>query len=79
MGIHEELPEKDVDSLLSFLNKCIKTAIRFLAILMVLVIFLGVADVVYVLYKRLMLPPLLLLGISDIFHVFAAFLTVLIA
>ena len=46
---------------------------------MVLVIFLGVADVVYVLYKQLKEPPLFLLDISDILKTFAAFLAVLIA
>lgn len=43
---------------------------------MVAVIFWGVADVVYVLYKQLLEPPF---NLSDIFKTFAAFLAVLIA
>ena len=52
---------------------------RYRAILMVLVIFWGVADVVYVLYKQLMEPPFMLLDISDLLKTFATFLAVLIA
>ncbi len=46
---------------------------------MVLVIFWGVGDVIYVLYQNLMTPPVMLLSITDIFKTFAAFLAVLIA
>lgn len=40
---------------------------------------LGVADVVYVLYQRLMAPPFMLLEIKDILATFGAFMAVLIA
>jgi len=43
------------------------------------VIVFGVADVVYVLYKRLMAEPRGLLEISDILATFGAFMAVLIA
>lgn len=76
---HDELPTEHNDLLISFLNRSIKFAVKILAILMVLVIFWGVADVVYVLYMRLILPPFMLLNISDILKTFAAFLAVLIA
>ena len=79
MQVHEELPTEHEDSLIAFLHKLIKIAVKVLAIFMVLVIFLGVADVIYVLYKHLMNPPFMLLSISDIFKTFAAFLAVLIA
>ena len=46
---------------------------------MVFVILFGVADVIYVLYSRLMAPPFMLLDVSDIFKVFSAFMVVLIA
>ena len=46
---------------------------------MVLVIIWGIGDVLYVLYMRLMEPPVYLLSISDIFATFGAFLAVLIA
>jgi len=61
------------------LKKLIRFAVRILAGLMVLVIGWGVADVVYVLYGRLMEPPVGLLGISDILATFGAFMAVLIA
>ncbi len=47
--------------------------------LMTGVIIFGVADVVYVLYKRLMAEPRGLLEISDILATFGAFMAVLIA
>lgn len=79
MKKHNELPTEHNESLLSLLNKAIKFAVKFLAVLMVLVIFWGVADVLYVLYHQLIAPPFLLLSLSDIFKTFAAFLAVLIA
>jgi len=48
-------------------------------VLMTGVIVFGVADVVYVLYKRLMAEPRGLLQISDILATFGAFMAVLIA
>ncbi len=79
MNKHDELPTGHEDRLLSFLNFLIKIAVRLLAILMVVVIFWGVGDVVYVLYKQLIEAPFMLLEIADILKLFAAFLAVLIA
>lgn len=79
MKKHDELPTGHADPLIAFLHKSIRVAVKVLAILMVLVIYWGVADVVLVLYNKLTVPPLMLLGLSDIFKVFAAFLVVLIA
>ena len=79
MSEHEELPTEHEDALIAFLHKTIKIAVKILAILMVFVIFLGVFDVFYVLYKYLISPPFMLLNITDIFKTFAAFLAVLIA
>ncbi len=76
---HDELPTKHSEPLIAFLNKTIRVAVKILAIFMVLVIFLGAGDVVYVLYENLMAPPFMLLSIEDIFKTFAAFLAVLIA
>jgi uncharacterized membrane protein (DUF373 family) len=76
---HDELPTEHEDKLIAFLHKTIRIAVKALAILMVLVIFWGVIDVVYVLYKNLTAPPFMLLSIADIFKTFAAFLAVLIA
>jgi len=79
MRKHEELPTEHEDALLAFLHKAIKFAVKILSILMVIVIFWGVADVIYVLYHNLLEEPFMLLNISDIFKTFAAFLAVLIA
>ncbi len=76
---HDELPTEHDDKLISVLNKFIKFAVKILAILMVIVIFWGVADVFYIIYKQLLVPPFLLLSLSDIFKTFAGFLAVLIA
>lgn len=76
---HEEIASEHVDPLIQFLHKTIRVAVKVLAILMVLVIIWGIGDVIYVLYMRLISPPLFLLSISDIFATFGAFLAVLIA
>jgi uncharacterized membrane protein (DUF373 family) len=67
------------DPLVSRLYRSIRYAIRVLAVLMVLVIWWGVADVVYVLYSRISTHPYFLLEISDILATFGAFMAVLIA
>jgi uncharacterized membrane protein (DUF373 family) len=77
--IHEELSEEHHDPLIRSLHGVIRVCVRFLALLMVFVILLGVADVMYVLFSRLMEPPYMLLNVSDIFKVFSAFMVVLIA
>jgi len=79
MKKHDELPTHDNEPLIVYLNKLIKISLKALAILMVLVIFWGVGDVIYVLYQKLMYPPFMLLEITDILKTFAAFLAVLIA
>lgn len=61
------------------LQAVINWAVRGLAILMTLVIVMGVVDVVWVLYQKLITPPLMLLQISDILATFGAFMAVLIA
>lgn len=77
--MHIELPLDHSDPLIRWSHRAIRFAVKILALLMVVVIFFGIADVVYVLYNRLTTPPLYLLDISDIFETFAAFLAVLVA
>lgn len=76
-------PEKNAnkfdDQFIALLRGSIRWAVRLLAILMMLVIWWGVADVVYVLYERIMSHPYRLLNISDILATFGAFMAVLIA
>lgn len=75
---HTEAPVAD-DPVVGFLNRVIRLVARVLAVIMTLVIILGVADVIYVLWQRLMAPPFMLLEISDILATFGAFMAVLIA
>lgn len=67
------------DPLVTWCERIINFAVRILAVLMTAVILWGVGDVVWMLYKDLMQPPFLLLSLSEIFALFGAFLTVLIA
>jgi len=69
------------DKVLSFLNQVIRQVARVVAVIMVLVIIWGVADIVYVLHQRLTdpSPPFMLLEIKDILATFGAFMAVLIA
>lgn len=76
---YEEIHEEHEDPLINQLHRAIKAAVRFLAILMVLVIFWTIADVIYVLYEKLKSPPFMLLDMEDILETFGAFLAVLIA
>lgn len=75
---HEEISEDHSDPLIKTLHRAIRVGIKALAVLMVLVIFWSIADVVLVLYNKLMTPPYFLLDINDILETFAAFLVVLI-
>ena len=78
MNEHDELPKDHEIPLVAWLNKAIKAAMSLLAILMVLVIFWGVIDVVFILYEKLLKPPLFILEAPDILKLFGAFLIVLI-
>ena len=72
-------PTDKNEPLVRGLQWAIRMAVRALAILMTGVIIFGVADVVYVLLKRLLAEPRGLLQISDILATFGAFMAVLIA
>lgn len=67
------------EPLIQYLQKIIHISVRLLAVLMTFVIFWGVFDVVWELYRRLIAPPFMLLNINDILATFGAFLAVLIA
>jgi uncharacterized membrane protein (DUF373 family) len=77
--LHQELPIDHPDPLFRGLHLVIRFAIRILAVLMVAVILWGVADVIYIIYERLLQAPFFLLDINDIFYTFGAFMAVLIA
>ena len=76
---HDELSAEHEDPLIRGLHKIIRVSVKVLAILMALVILWGVADVVYMMWVRVMEPPFLLMTVSDIFQMFGAFMVVLIA
>jgi uncharacterized membrane protein (DUF373 family) len=67
------------EPLIEYLRKIIHGAVRVLAVLMTAVILWGVADVCWVLYRRLIEPPFLMLTIGDMLATFGAFMAVLIA
>ena len=77
--IHVERTHASDDPLITRLQSAIRFAVRILAVLMVALIFWGVADIVWILYRRLATPPYMILRISDILASFGAFLVVLIA
>ncbi len=67
------------EPLIQKLQSVIRFAVRILAMIMTAVIILGVVDVCWVIYEKLMTPPMFLLTISDILATFGAFMAVLIA
>jgi uncharacterized membrane protein (DUF373 family) len=73
------MKEQNEAKLLNILDRVIHNCAILVAVIMVFVIIWGVADIVYVLYQRLMAPPFMLLEIKDIFATFGAFMAVLIA
>ncbi len=80
LDTHEEkLPPVAEDGMIKILHGIIHIAVRVLAVLMTLVILWGIADVVYVLYQKLMADPFMLLTVTDILAIFGSFLSVLIA
>ena len=74
-----ELSLDQEDPFITFLHHLIRGALRIMAVLMVLTIFWGVVDVIFVIYRRLILPSVQELAVADIVVTFGAFLAVLIA
>lgn len=70
---------KKKTSLIASLYVLVRFSVRALAILMVLVIIMGVIDVGWTMYQRLISPPVYILTISDMLATFGAFIAVLIA
>ncbi len=67
------------EPLIQHLRLIIHWAVRGLAILMVIVILMGVVDVAWTLYQKLVQPPSYILTINDILATFGSFMAVLIA
>ncbi len=73
------MKEQNEIKVLKVMDSIIHNCALGIAMIMVLVIMWGVADILYVLYHRLIAPPVMLLEIKDIFATFGAFMAVLIA
>ncbi len=67
------------EPLIGIIRVIVHMAVRALAILMTFVVLWGVADVVMVMYNRLVTPPFLMLTLTDMIGLFGAFMAVLIA
>ncbi|MGR5145317.1 phosphate-starvation-inducible PsiE family protein [Photobacterium alginatilyticum] len=67
------------DTLSKKLEIIIHWSVRTLSILMVFVIVMGVLDVGWTLYQRIITPPIYILTINDMLATFGAFMAVLIA
>jgi len=70
---------KTDEPLIQKLQIIIHWSVRILAILMVFVIVMGVVDVAWTLYQKLVTPPTYILTITDMLAAFGAFMAVLIA
>lgn len=78
-GLVGEISKDQPDAFFNILHKLIRIAVRILAVLMVVVIFWGVGDVLWVLYHQFTEPPFFMSPTDDIVKIFAGFLAVLIA
>ena len=67
------------EPLIEKLQIVIHWSVRVLAVLMVFLIVMGVVDVGWTLYRKLIAPPGYILTISDMLATFGAFMAVLIA
>jgi uncharacterized membrane protein (DUF373 family) len=76
---HQELPVEHEDKWIGSLHFCIHIAVKLLAALMVVVIYMSVADVAFVIYDEWVHSPVPLLNTHSLLTVFSAFLVVLIA
>ncbi len=67
------------DYIISYLNKFVVMAVKVLAVMMVLVIWLGLIDVVVHLLKEFAAPPFGLFNVETLISILGNFLVVLIA
>lgn len=71
--------DENAEPLVHWLHVTIRFSVRVLAVLMTIVIILSVADVAWVLYNKLLTPPVGLLSVNDILATFGTFMATLIA
>ncbi len=75
----QKVQEHQDEPLIQKLRLIIHWAVRVLAVLMVFVILMGVVDVGWTIYQKLMSAPTMILTIADILATFGSFMAVLIA
>ena len=73
------LVQNTTDPLIRHLNKCVVWAVKFLAVLMVLVIFLAMIDVVAHLYRQVTASFTSAFSVENLISILGSFLAVLIA
>ena len=78
-GLKESLVETNSDPLIRKLNQIVVVGVKFLAILMVFVIFWGLVDVLIVLYVELTQKIDSIFYFEHLLRIFGSFLAVLIA
>ena len=71
--------DEENEPLVHWLHVVIRFCVRLLAVLMTLVIIWSVIDVAWVLYQKILTPPVGLLNVNDILASFGAFMATLIA
>lgn len=76
---HEELAADHDDLLLQYAHRTIRIGVKFLSLLMVGVILFSVADVLRVIWVKVINSPHFLMTTNDLVETFGAFLAVLIA
>ena len=67
------------DPLIARIYTSVRFMVRILAVMMAFVIVMGVVDVGWTIYQKLMTAPVFILTISDMLASFGAFMAVLIA
>ena len=75
----ESLVEKNKDPLISYLNKAVVVAVKVLAVLMVLVIWLTLCDVIVHMVEEIHAPPFGIFNVETLLATLGNFLVVLIA
>lgn len=78
-GPEESLVQESKDPLIRILNKAVVLSVKALAILMVFVVWIALADVVMHMIKELQAPPIGLFNIETLISTLGNFLVVLIA
>jgi uncharacterized membrane protein (DUF373 family) len=75
---HDSLIREEKDSLIRFLNKCVIYSVKALAILIIFVLFWGLADVIVHIIQQFWLAPIGRFDVENLISTLGSFLAVLI-